>query len=282
MFAGKQLFVTDLDGTLLRDNATISDYSVEILNKLISQGLLFTISTARSFQTASQILKRVNLRLPCIVFNGVFLIDPINGEVLLSNILNRHIVIKLLELGSKHGFSPFLFGREGGKERLLYTTPQNEGQQLFLNYRLRDERLQFVENIDLLEQNITLNFIARHKELLPFKESVEEKYGDLLKIYFAEDIYLSGFYTLEFYHREVNKGGMLSKLSKLLGLPLHQVTVFGDHVNDLEMFNVAGYRIAVSNAHKDILMKADKVITSNENDGVARYLNQLSSTFIRG
>ncbi|MBE5893454.1 MAG: hypothetical protein E7286_08775 [Lachnospiraceae bacterium] len=56
----KQLFVTDLDGTLLNSKQKLSDYTVDTLNRLIAQGLPITFSTSRSFYTTSILLDRVH------------------------------------------------------------------------------------------------------------------------------------------------------------------------------------------------------------------------------
>ena len=60
----KQLFVTDLDGTLLNSEQKLSDYTVETLNRLIDKGLPITFSTSRSFYTTSMMLNRVHFCLP--------------------------------------------------------------------------------------------------------------------------------------------------------------------------------------------------------------------------
>ena len=62
----RTLYVTDLDGTLMRDDKTISNESVAILNRLFSQGIFLTYATARSLSSASEITKSIaqKLRIP--------------------------------------------------------------------------------------------------------------------------------------------------------------------------------------------------------------------------
>ena len=57
----ERIFISDLDGTLLNEEGEILDKNSDRLNKLISRGLQFTIATARNFDSAGQILKRLNL-----------------------------------------------------------------------------------------------------------------------------------------------------------------------------------------------------------------------------
>jgi len=76
----KTLFVSDLDGTLLRNDATISEYSKNKLNEFISSGVLFTVATARSVASITKMLEGVDIELPVIEFNGGFISDLKTGE----------------------------------------------------------------------------------------------------------------------------------------------------------------------------------------------------------
>ena len=71
----KTLYVSDLDGTLMQPDATISPQSVEALNSLIAQGALFTIATARTPATVAGILRDVTMTIPAIVMTGASLWD---------------------------------------------------------------------------------------------------------------------------------------------------------------------------------------------------------------
>ena len=70
-----KLYVTDLDGTFLNSNSELSDNAKGKLNKLISEGLNFTISTLRSIESIRPIFSGVNLQLPIIELNGAFITE---------------------------------------------------------------------------------------------------------------------------------------------------------------------------------------------------------------
>ena len=78
--AGKTLYVTDLDGTLMRNDETLSSYTVQTINELIEKGLAFTYATARSIESARPIAGGLNLRLPAITRNGAVLADNATGQ----------------------------------------------------------------------------------------------------------------------------------------------------------------------------------------------------------
>ena len=74
------LYVADLDGTLLDDNAKLSDATRTILVELLDQGLPFTVASARSVASIQYMLSGVSLSLPVVEFNGAFLTDLETGQ----------------------------------------------------------------------------------------------------------------------------------------------------------------------------------------------------------
>jgi len=71
----KTLYISDLNGTLLNSRAELSGYTAEALNRLIANGLHFSIATARTLATAQKILADLTLRIPLVLMNGVLIYD---------------------------------------------------------------------------------------------------------------------------------------------------------------------------------------------------------------
>lgn len=82
----KTLYVSDLDGTLLRSNETTSDYTNQTINELVEKGMTFSYATARSFHTSHKVTKGLNARIPLIIYNGTMVVDNKDGSFLLKNI----------------------------------------------------------------------------------------------------------------------------------------------------------------------------------------------------
>lgn len=80
----KTLYVTDLDGTLLNPQARVSEYSVEVINRLVEEGMHFTYATARSLVSSSVVTKGLTTKIPVIAYNGAFIFQPDTGDVLHS------------------------------------------------------------------------------------------------------------------------------------------------------------------------------------------------------
>ena len=84
----KTLFVSDLDGTLMRGDETLSAYTVQAVNRLIEQGMAFTYATARSIESARVITGGLRMKLPVITRNGAVLADNATGKHLEKALFN--------------------------------------------------------------------------------------------------------------------------------------------------------------------------------------------------
>ena len=73
------VYISDLDGTLLRNDATLSDYARDRLSQMIRSGLQFTVASARSVVSIRQMLHGLELPLPVIEFNGAFVLRESNS-----------------------------------------------------------------------------------------------------------------------------------------------------------------------------------------------------------
>lgn len=151
----KTLFVSDLDGTLLRSDATISSYTADVINELTQRGILFSYATARSFVTARKITEGLNAKIPVIVYNGAFIIDNATGEILLSNYFTDEIRDVIKDLFA-HDISLLVYAYIDGTERFSFLPASvSSGMRAFLDSRKGDPRWREVSSVDeLLQGNI--------------------------------------------------------------------------------------------------------------------------------
>ena len=144
------LYVTDLDGTLLKNNAAVSDYSVKTLNSLIEKGVLFTYATARSFSSAFPIVNQLNIDCPAVVFNGVFVINARTGEHIIENVLTKRAVAKARKILRENGFAPLVYSNIDGRERVSFLADKIDLVRSYVNSRRDDKRLRAVSDFDEL------------------------------------------------------------------------------------------------------------------------------------
>ncbi len=247
------LWVTDLDGTLLRSDASLSDYASRSLNELIRGGARITYCTARSPDKARELLGRVPFRLPAIVLDGSMLVDVVSGDVLHAESLDPSTATQLIELGHHCGISPFVLGRESGRDVFF-------------------PRLRHMSELRPAQVTLTVLFVGSEQALLRVLGVVQSELGVGVEMKLLDDLYCPGFSNLSVFDSGVDKGRMLERLCLVTETPARQVTFFGDNLNDLGAFAAAGRSVAVANAHPELLKTADEVIASNDSDGVIHYL----------
>ena len=271
------LYISDLDGTLLLPDGTFPKESKQRLNHLIDKGMKFTIATARNYDSAHPILKGLNLRLPVVLFNGVYLADFHNGKILEhTQFIDKEVVDTILALAQAQTIEPFIY-TFGGEHQVYYRHVTNPGSIAYLASLEKDKRVKQVPEFTFQKDENVSGFllIGTMKNLEPIYHHLKEKHFDHLNSYFAEDVSMKGYYWLQTFHQQANKGNMVEKLVDRLNFPLNKTMVFGDYLNDLDMFQVAGYSVAMENALPAVIESADQVIGSNSQGAVLDFLESI-------
>jgi hydroxymethylpyrimidine pyrophosphatase-like HAD family hydrolase len=141
--AARPLFVSDLDGTLLRPDGTLGDRTVRVVNDLIAAGGLFTYATARSFISASRVTAGLNLELPVITYAGAMIVDPRSGRPREAAMLPGEVVRAVqLAVAAAGSVQPILFAMHAGRDRVCWLTERSTSfVEAFLSRRRDDPRL---------------------------------------------------------------------------------------------------------------------------------------------
>ena len=261
------LYVSDLDGTLLRSNETTSEYTNSVINSLVDRGMLFSYATARSLNTAKKVTKGIIAKIPLIVYNGAFVIDNITEQILISNYFDPSLAGVLDDLFSNDIY-PIVYAYIDGKERFSFVPRLcTRGMKQFLDTRKGDIRTNVVEApSDLKNGNLFyITCIDEPEKLSP----LYEKYKDRYHCVYQKDIYTDEQW-LEIMPQTASKSNAIKQLQAMLGC--ERLVVFGDGKNDIDMFQLPNESYAVSNAHEDLKQYATDIILSNDEDGVAKWL----------
>ncbi|GMK41127.1 haloacid dehalogenase [Paenibacillus sp. CCS19] len=271
----KRRYLTDLDGTLLQSNATLSDYTVRTLTEALEQDVIISYATARSYQSSTTATSQINWRYPVVLYNGSMLLDPLTGKVLGGHWLGTDVSNEVIELGRTMNLAPFLFALDGDdRERVLHEKLSRYGDTEFYASRPGDPRFAEVEHLSCPPDYRTMivTYIGRREEVEPLFRAVADRYGPAVHLHFMLDNYIKDHYFLEISHPLANKEHGLKLWCEQVGCQPEDVTVFGDNLNDIGMFKRAGRRMAVANAHRELKLLASEVIGSNDEDGVARVI----------
>jgi Cof subfamily protein (haloacid dehalogenase superfamily) len=270
------LYVSDLDGTLLGSEGTLSDFGRRQLTELLEAGLPFTVASARSLATIREKLLDLPLTLPVINFNGAFLSDLGSGAHRFINSFDPDLLAEILDFFEGVGILPIFSTFDGERDSLYIERIDNAGLDWYAKERIaaRDPRLRPPKPMSEIvrEQVVCLTVIEREDRLAPIQEETRSRFDDRIRIYFYENAYSPGWFWMTLHDRRATKRHALEELLISEGMQADRLVVFGDHLNDLEMFELAGTSVAVANAHPVVLEIATHRIGPNTEDSVVRYL----------
>lgn len=270
------VYISDLDGTLLTNSATLSDFSRMELCRLLSEGLNFSVASARSVISMQSILRGVPIKLPVVEFNGAFISDLQTGRHETINSIDSAVVKEVYALIESFGPKPFISTHNGTEDCLYYCDILNEGMQWYVNDRTikGDRRLRRSQNAKaaLREQVVCLTSIGTAEMLAELYEAVLERHGAHLEAHLFENHYSPGWYWFTVHDSKATKANAVRTVLEAQGLNNSELVVFGDHINDLKLFSMATEAIAVSNANPAAIKQATRIIGSNEEDSVVKYI----------
>lgn len=266
------LYVTDLDGTLLRPDGSLGRRTLIVINAFIASGGLITYATARSFHSANRILAGLNLHLPVITYAGAMQVHPISGAIESSATISSPVIETLLSAIADCGLQPLVYLVHDGRDRVCWVEGDlSAGVAYFLGARPGDLRLMPVRNWNEIDSNTVfyISIIAGASELAELNESLDIRIRKACHIVLVEDIYAPGKYWLEFTSVVGTKAHAAEKVKT--ATQSDSLVCFGDGLNDLPLFAIADQSYAVANSTAEVKSRATAIIGSNTDEGVAAW-----------
>ncbi len=271
-----KLYITDLDHTFLRSTQTVSNFSKEIWNEKSHHALL-SIATARSFSKTSEFLEDLHLKAPLILMDGAMVVTPEQKLINLKT-LNKEIGDAIIEESMEFGIFPYVISLNDHQtlDETFAIPPILNNYQEFLikeNYA-SDKRLSYKKRIEGAKDTLKLVYMGEEKVLRPLAQHLIKTFGSAIEVKLAPENYMQ-CYFLTILHPLSDKAHALTKVLEYLGKKPINTTVFGDGLNDIGMFKLAGTAVAVANALNEVKDEADIVLNeNNDEDAVAKYLQE--------
>lgn len=267
----KTLYVSDLDGTLLRRDQTLSPFTIDTINALVERGMIFSYATARSLVTARQVTAGLATNLPVVIYNGSFVVESSTGKRLISGAFEADEAREILDDLLSCGVYPIVYAFVDGVEKFSYVEDkQSRGARWFNDTRRGDVRDHPLTDAEQLYTGEIFHLTCIDEPELLFP--IYERYRDRFECIYHKDIY-SGEQWLEIQPRGATKAEAILALKSLL--ECDRIVCFGDGKNDISMFDIADECYAVANADDVLKAIATGVIGSNEQDGVAHFLRRV-------
>lgn len=242
-----------------------------MINEFLAKGGLFTFASARSFFSASRITRPLNLTLPVAVYNGSFLMDPVDGRELWGSVLQPDAALAAIDTMATMGISPIVYTYMDGQEKASWLNQvHTPGQMRYIAAREGDVRNRLVDDVGALLAGSVFYMMTIQNE-----QTADALCGLLqglpgICLHTLEDSYSPGDYWVEVSSPEAGKDKAVRHMKEITGAD--RVVCFGDNLNDIVMFEACDAGYAVANAKAELKAIADGVIGSNMEDGVARFI----------
>ena len=257
-----KLVATDLDGTLLRSDGTVSPRTRGVLDQLERRGVLVVFVTGRPIRWMESLWEHVGDHGIAVCSNGGIVYDVAAHQVRSYRPIPVDVGLEVVER------------LRGGIPGSTFALERTTGFAKEPDFR---ERYAVPDGLDVgpigeILDELTVKLLVRHEELDPeeFWLATDRLVGDLVTTTWSSTGAL-----VEISAAGVTKATTLELLCEELGVDALDVVAFGDMPNDLPMLAWAGTSFAMAGAHPTVLDLADHVAPGHDDDGVAAVLEDL-------
>jgi Cof subfamily protein (haloacid dehalogenase superfamily) len=259
-----RFLLSDMDGTLLLPDHTLSQRTVAAVRSLREVGVLFSLATGRPPKAMLQQIEALGVDVPTAAFNGGTIVNP-DGSLLVAHYLPATAALTTLtQFADLPDIEVWVFS---GGDWLLKDAegPMVPREQHGLGYPpvVVESFEPYLERIDKIvaASNNTGLLIELEAQLLPKVEGQAQ-------VSRSQPVYL------DVTAMQANKGAALATLAEYLGVALEQTAALGDGGNDPAMFHRAGLSIAMGQAEEAVKRQADVVTGPNTEDGAAQAIER--------
>ena len=269
---GRKLFLSDLDGTLLTEQKTISKRTMDALRAYAEAGNVFAICTGRDINSARKVYYdlKLNLKVSFIVaFNGGQILDVEKEKTICRIGIEKSVARQVLDMSKAYGVHAHTYN-----DRFILTESYDECVEFYR--RVIKTPVIVADDItpymDVPPCKIIAIELHDHEKQERLKKDVEKLYEGTLSMFYSNPYYL------EFVPASSGKGSALTRLSEILGIDKNDTYAAGDAENDLSMIQAAGCGIAMVNGEETVKAAADIVTEKdNDHDGLADILMNIIS-----
>ncbi len=252
------IILTDLDGTLFRDDKTISDYTIEVIKKAQAKGVLVGISTARAIESAKEFLGE--FKPDFYIANGGALVTANNREVYSCQFSveeTRKMLAKVYEVCGENiemtldNVSTLYWNRPENERGDEFTRPKAEFSD-FKDFKLPAMKICVAITDENIANQIAASIGVQNVDIKPFSDIPWYKFSKA----------------------NATKEKAVLALSEYLNVHVSNMAAFGDDFTDIGMLKLCGRGVAMQNAIPQVKEAADEITLCNMEDGVARWIEK--------
>jgi Cof subfamily protein (haloacid dehalogenase superfamily) len=258
------LVVSDVDGTLLTKDKTLTDAAKAAARRLHDSGIGFTIVSSRPTIGMDFLIAPLGIKLPIGAFNGSSIVDPQMNPVE-QHLIPVSAVARSLDILNRFGVDIWLFTND------QWLTRNGDGEYVPNEKRaikhdptiVADFTPHLARACKIVGSSSDPNLLVR------CEAAVREALGTQALAVRSQTYYL------DITPPGVDKGTFVQAMARRLGISTDAVATIGDMQNDIAMFRTSGVSFAMGNATDDVKQHATHVTASNEDDGFAKAMDMI-------
>jgi 5-amino-6-(5-phospho-D-ribitylamino)uracil phosphatase len=245
--------IVDIDGTvgaIGTDGSDITEQTQQMIRKAQGQGKIIACATGRRWPTTKPVIEKLNITGPCIIQGGSCIIDPKTEKVLWEMTLSQAQTKQIFGIFAQ--FSRYFMATTA-------TTNKELLPQVLLDYPEGPNRIIYLMGVDA-ETALKVKDAVNATDFAVAHKTTPSWYGPEYT-----DIHVT--------NPGATKEHAIAEWQKLVGITKDQTIGLGDSENDLPLFSSVGLKIAVGNAHDNLKIKADMVVSAHHDGGLEEVMN---------
>ncbi len=264
----KIIFI-DIDGTLRNNKKEVTPYTAKVIKNAVNYGLLIVLCSARYRKYTIGVSIESNASPLIISSNGADIYNYETHNTIYTKKLDSNTIKELYELATKYDTA---IGLDSDVDR-------------YVNRIRHPEREILIDDLEkvIAEHDIT-QVVLHDPDDIKVRKVIEElkrinnnkiEIKNVSKYLVDSSTQKPPNFFCDVGPKNINKGTGIKELLNYLQIPKEQAIAIGDGLNDLDMFYNVGYKVAMGNSIKQVLDASDEITLSNEENGVAEFLNKL-------
>lgn len=258
------MVVSDLDGTLLSSDGTLSKENRDAVRRFLAKGHRFYLATGRPYAFAEVIRNEISKEVGIISYNGAC-IEFSEKDVVKYPLPEETVGM----IGEKlKGFSGEAYFKTFTR---IYAYKAKSGLFLYPEEMIPTVHIGAIEEIPRAEKILKMLFYSTETaEILALRERLQKEH------HFTRTDY--GNLGFEIVSGDHNKGTALLDVMKRLHVSKEEVLAVGDGRNDVDLFHAAGYRVSMGNGDEALKSIADEEIGHHDHGGIAKLLDEIMAS----
>jgi Cof subfamily protein (haloacid dehalogenase superfamily) len=274
------MIAIDLDGTLLSPLGKVTPRAKAAVHKALGAGLLICFATGRNFTESQAILEAVAHYDSAVFVGGAMVVDTRQRLTLHRQLMEPALAAEVCGAFEAAGHAALALQDTtvAGVDYLMSADmPTNHAIDQWI--KLTAASIRKIKGLDRYshEHTIRVGIVAEPDEIAGVRRQLDERFGERI-MHHSVIVPAYSVEVLEVFDPSVNKWEGIQHVARRHGIRPEQIIAIGDDVNDLHMIRNAGLGVAMGNAKPEVKAIAKRIIGSNQDEGLAAFLEELVET----